>query len=771
MVRGQQPSFWRQAHSSLLLVSALSVLTLTIGHRFYSQPQLVVGKLAPETIRVPYADQVEDRTATESARSAIRNSVKVYTLDIQTNQAIQQQLSRLLDEAQQLRLLAGTLPIVPPADLDLDTQQYLRQVGSSEWQLIISAVTNATLNEATLRQQREPAQTAIAALWRYRQRHSRALFRRLITEVEDARRQYQQVTGQPVQGNLQQTKIPVALLDLAEPDWQRTRTMLPQIMDRMLAQGIVLGLDPNVLSNAVQLHVSASVPESATDASKQIILASLRPNITTDWLATQQQAEKAASQVQPVWLSVQKGDVIVRKGFPINDQAFAKLDHFGLSRRQLGVSGLFGLAALVSGAIAAIVLMLRSRGRTLRQRDYWLLLILTASVPLSASFGLTATPMPLVGLLMSSFHGAVLGSSALAFLTMGMALSGTMPLKFLASSAAGALVASLVAYRLRSREELALLGGAVGLVQGSVYLVLHLITVGGSSWVSVIGTAALHGVTGFIWCVLALGISPYLEHLFDLITPIRLAELSNPNRPLLQRLATEAPGTFQHTLFVSTLAEAAARKLGCNVELVRAGCLYHDIGKMHDPLAFIENQINCENKHDQINDPWLSADLIKKHVTEGIVMARKYRLPKAIEVFIPEHQGTMLIAYFFHQAQLRSQEDPNLVILESDFRYDGPAPKSRETGIVMLADSCEAALRSLKDTESSVALVTVHKIFKARWRDHQMQESGLKESEMPKMAEIFVRVWQEYHHQRIAYPKAIAKPRSAKNVALKSDDG
>jgi hypothetical protein len=257
------------------------------------------------------------------------------------------------------------------------------------------------------------------------------------------------------------------------------------------------------------------------------------------------------------------------------------------------------------------------------------------------------------------------------------------------------------------------------------------------------------------WSIVALGLSPYLEHLFDLITPIRLAELANPNRPLLKKLATLAPGTFQHTMFVATLAEAAAQELGCNVELVRTGTLYHDIGKMHDPLGFIENQMGGTNKHDTIDDPWKSAKIIKKHVGEGLVMAKKYRLPKAIQAFIPEHQGNMQIAYFYYQAQQLAQENPELEVREDDFRYDGPIPQSKETGIVMLADSCEAALRSLKDATHEEALNMVNKILKARWQDNQLIDSGLTRAEMAKIAEIFVRVWEQVNHKRIAYPKAV----------------
>ncbi len=294
------------------------------------------------------------------------------------------------------------------------------------------------------------------------------------------------------------------------------------------------------------------------------------------------------------------------------------------------------------------------------------------------------------------------------------------------------------------------MGILIGLTQGVVYLLVN--TAIAPLWYAVLGAAVLNGLAGLIWSILALGLSPYLEALFDLVTPIRLAELSNPNRPLLKRLANEAPGTFQHTLFVATLAEAAARALNCNVELVRAGVLYHDIGKMHDPLGFIENQMGGINKHDVINDPWKSAEIIKKHVTEGLVMARQHKLPSAIQAFIPEHQGTILIAYFYQQAQ-QQQQNPEKVLHESDFRYDGPIPQSKETGIAILADACEAALRSLKDATPEAALAMVNKILKARWQDNQLIDSGLTRAEMSQIAHIFVQVWQQFHHQRIAYPK------------------
>ena len=164
------------------------------------------------------------------------------------------------------------------------------------------------------------------------------------------------------------------------------------------------------------------------------------------------------------------------------------------------------------------------------------------------------------------------------------------------------------------------------------------------------------------------------------------------------------------------------------------------------------------NKHDDINDPWVSAEIIKKHVSQGIVMARRCRLPKAVQAFIPEHQGTMQISYFHHKALELSKTDTNIVVKEPDFRYPGPIPQSPETGIVMLADSCEAALRSLKDASPSEALAMVNRILKARWRDGQMVDSGLTREHMGMIAQVFVQVWQQYNHKRIAYPKSVFNP-------------
>jgi putative nucleotidyltransferase with HDIG domain len=478
---------------------------------------------------------------------------------------------------------------------------------------------------------------------------------------------------------------------------------------------------------------------------------------------TRLRAEQAAQQVEPEMVSIRKDEVIVRAGNEITTADFALLDHFGLSRRGIDWSGLIGFGVLVSGAIGVFWFIERKFHPGMRRRDRLLIWLLTLTTPLLIALHVPSTNLPAIGLLVGSFYGSPLGVAVTGLLAVLLPVGMPIPWSHLLSSAGAGVLCGWMAGRLRSREELALLGTGVGLLQGSLYLILNVAS--GMVWYTLLGSAAIHALLGLAWCIVAIGSSPYLEQVFDLVTAIRLVELANPNCPLLKQLAAKTPGTFQHTLFVATLAEAAARALGCNVELVRTGTLYHDIGKMHDPLGFIENQMGGPNKHDLINHPWKSAQIIKKHVSEGLVMARKARLPKAVQAFIPEHQGTMLIAYFYHQAQQWAQQDskPNGIfpeVREADFRYDGPIPQSRETGIVMLADSCEAALRSLKEATHEEALSMINKILRARWQDNQLIDSGLTREDMSKIANVFVEVWQQFNHQRIAYPTigAVSQP-------------
>ncbi|MBK9203442.1 MAG: HDIG domain-containing protein [Candidatus Obscuribacter sp.] len=253
---------------------------------------------------------------------------------------------------------------------------------------------------------------------------------------------------------------------------------------------------------------------------------------------------------------------------------------------------------------------------------------------------------------------------------------------------------------------------------------------------------------GITSSIVAVGSLPFLENLFGLITPFRLAELTDANQPLLRRLEENAPGTYQHSLAVANMAEAGAKAIYADANLVRAGALYHDIGKMVRPKYFIENQLGATNPHDSMS-PEDSRARVLAHVSDGIALAQKYSLPKAIQDFIPMHQGTTLMAYFYHKACTRDGADN---VDPSTYRYPGPKPNSKETAIVMLADVAEAVTHSMRDPSQEEVDEALTKVFQNRWDDGQFNESTLSYEEMQKVKSGFARVWRTLHHERLKYP-------------------
>ena len=248
--------------------------------------------------------------------------------------------------------------------------------------------------------------------------------------------------------------------------------------------------------------------------------------------------------------------------------------------------------------------------------------------------------------------------------------------------------------------------------------------------------------------LLAIIFMPILESIFGLVTKARLLELADQEKPLLRRLSIEAPGTFEHTLILCGLAEEATRMIGGNVDLVRTGALYHDIGKLHAPNWFIENQNGSYNPHDELDNPLESAKILQDHVDKGIQIARKYRLPKSITNFIPEHQGTLKMGYFLFKAK---EKDKN--VSEKDFKYKGPIPQSKETAILMLADGCEAALRAMDiDATDKEALKNISKIINSRIKDGQLLDSNFSKGEIYLIKKSFLNVWRRVRHRRIQYP-------------------
>jgi hypothetical protein len=246
---------------------------------------------------------------------------------------------------------------------------------------------------------------------------------------------------------------------------------------------------------------------------------------------------------------------------------------------------------------------------------------------------------------------------------------------------------------------------------------------------------------------LCIGLGLIFETVFRLATPGKLLELSNPNHPLLRRLQLEAPGTYHHSIIVANLAESAAEAIGANPLLARVGSYFHDIGKMKRPVYFKENQLG-EDPH-QMTNPFVSAAILIAHTTDGLALAQNYRLPQEIQDIIVEHHGDTPVIFFYQKAL--EESDDQLVDMD-DFRYDGHRPLSKESAIIMLADTVEAAVRSMTDPTPKTIRANIEKLVSHKIQDGQLAQAPITLSDIDKISEAFANVLNGVFHERIEYP-------------------
>jgi putative nucleotidyltransferase with HDIG domain len=321
---------------------------------------------------------------------------------------------------------------------------------------------------------------------------------------------------------------------------------------------------------------------------------------------------------------------------------------------------------------------------------------------------------------------------------------------FVAFALGGSVTAIYSVQRYKTRNAIIIASTAVGCVNVLMGLAAVLIAEQAWNWQRVIGGV----MAGLVGAVLTAGAAsfaiPVYESAFDILTDMKLLELSNADNPLLQQLAIRTPGTNHHSFMVAVLAEEAAKAIGANALLARTGCLYHDIGKLAAPNMYIENQKGGPNPHDT-RPPISSARIIASHVTQGIEMAREANLPPQIIDFIPQHHGTRVLAYFYHKAKSQAEARGETVNIE-DFRYPGPKPQTREAVILMLADGSEAAVRSLDEQTPENIQAIVKKIADTVVSDGQLDESNVTMRELTVIRECLINTLINVYHDRISYP-------------------
>ena len=308
------------------------------------------------------------------------------------------------------------------------------------------------------------------------------------------------------------------------------------------------------------------------------------------------------------------------------------------------------------------------------------------------------------------------------------------------------LVALFSTSRVTNRNALMRAGFLVTLSEIFFIYTLSLFT--GLSFIRGFSLFGVSLATGLGCSILVLGILPFIENFFDLVSDIRLLELSDFNQPLLKRLISEAPGTYHHSLLVASLAENAAFPVGANPILTRVGSYYHDIGKLYKPDYFIENTLQAHTRHKGLN-PKISGMVITGHVKEGIHLSEIHKLPTDIKNFISQHHGTSLMHYFYFKALEKKEQEST----PEEFRYPGPRPQNKEVALVMLADSVEAAVRSLEKPSFERMKDMVQKVINNKFIDGQLDECPLTLKDLHHINDSFIHTMTKIYHARIEYPE------------------
>ena len=550
-----------------------------------------------------------------------------------------------------------------------------------------------------------------------------------------------------------QAKATLVALDAAR--WAVVRTEAARVLDATERTEL---RDTEVDETRTRLsgRMAGGLDEAERMLAAELIAPLVVPNSSLSLPLTTTARAAAAADVQPVRVTIRQGEVIVRNGSPFAATDIEKIDALGL-RQALPDFTSFGGWALMAVLVVGMLLAWIWRFRPgLWHRDNVLILIGLLVVGATLALKITAgrptlpffLPTAAIAMLLAILLDASLATVVIAIVALiGGAVNGGS-LEFTAYIFLGGL-AGVVAVRRGDRLQV--------FVQASlaVFVVNALVV----SVFSLLGARDLRGILE-LWFASAasaagsgiatVGTFAVLGSVFGILTVFQLLELANPSQPLLRRILVETPGTYHHSLMVGNLAERAAEAIGADPLVTRVAAYYHDVGKLANPLAFIENQAGGDNIHDQL-DPEVSAQILKQHVADGIDLAYKARLPKALIAYIPQHHGTAIMSYFY--ARAKELAGPGVTVDEHKFRHAGPKPQSREAALIMLADGVEASVRSLSARDEPAIRAMVSRIIEERTTDGQFDECDLTLRDLELIREAFVGQLLGMYHTRVAYPQ------------------
>ncbi|MCP1185784.1 HDIG domain-containing metalloprotein [Paenibacillus sp. 1781tsa1] len=552
-----------------------------------------------------------------------------------------------------------------------------------------------------------------------------------------------------------------------------------------VARDIVARLMTDQISDATTARAKVAEMVSVSSLSKrtqrEVVQELARLVVTAnrfyDEEGTKEAKVQARENTQTVF--IKQGDTLVAKGEMITPEMYTLLDENDLLKNEVNYwpqLGLLMFSCLLSAAI--LMYIQQCSGTHFKYNNAQLLMLVLI-------FIITIVVMHVTAIIQTNERSYVGFLAPVAVGAMLIALLLDTSLAFVCSILIGmlssiilnthqgqlfdfelgffAVVVSFVAIFAthKASQRSTILKGAIMVCLFGSIAVFTLALIDSGDWNR---TTTLYGVGfafagGVLTAILVIGLMPFFETSFGILSALKLVELSNPNHPLLRKLLTETPGTYHHSVMVGNLSEAAAEAIGANGLLCRVGSYYHDIGKTKRPIYFIENQNNMENPHDSI-DPKLSKSIIVAHARDGVEMQKDYKLPRPIRDIAEQHHGTTFLHYFYHKALRQAEEagvEPDFT--EEDFRYPGPKAQSKESAIVGIADSVEAAVRSLRKPTVEQVESMIEKIIKGRLDDHQFNDCDLTMRELDIVARTLKETVMGIFHSRIEYPEEIKKPK------------
>ncbi len=541
--------------------------------------------------------------------------------------------------------------------------------------------------------------------------------------------------------------------------WNRIAGQVIFVLERTMNQPIA----PEDVDDEIRLlpsRVEASILDDEEDIIVAIVSELIVPTIRLNEEATRAAQEAAANNVTQEEISFREGSTIISKGQEIRPVDREALQQFGLLQQADGITRtlLGSLLLLISTGTATVMYLARFYKDILFDHAMLALLaflflefLLLALVFGPSGFDQTYLfPAAAMSLLITTLIGPHLAAICTATLAVLIAtMLDENGLNMAIQVAVGGIAGILTLDKSERQSSYFYAGVVIGLANTSVVIATSLTGSDDPTLVNLVGDGAVAMAGGLFAAGIALVELGVISGLMNLTTSVRLIDLMRPDQPVLQRLLREAPGTFQHSLQVANLGELAAERIDADATLVRVAAMYHDIGKILNPHFFVENQKGV-NPHDFIDDPQRSAKILIGHVTEGLRMARRYRIPRRIQEFIREHHGTSK-PFFYYKALEVADGNTSKVNIE-DYSYPGPVPQSKETAILMLADSIESAARGIRpNTEEEVAGV-VDMIFEKVLQEGQLDESHLTLNDLKAIREIFIDTLQGIYHTRIKYP-------------------